>query len=94
MGSVNQRANPKQTRRLEPFSELALALVVGLLAVMALSLLIAGRPQALQPGTVATLAGHATAHDGDDLAFGDVRGAAVGDFSARGSARAGGTRRA
>ena len=53
--------------------KLALQLFVGLLVMMALSLLIAGRPQASQPGTAATLTGHATAHDGDDLAFGDVR---------------------
>jgi endonuclease YncB( thermonuclease family) len=42
-------------------------------AIMALSLLSAGRSQSPQIGTDATLTGHATAHDGDDLAFGDVR---------------------
>jgi endonuclease YncB( thermonuclease family) len=49
---------------------LAAALVLTCFAIAGMAVFRAIAPQ---PGTVATLTGHATAHDGDDLRFGDVR---------------------
>ena len=49
---------------------LATALVLTCFAIAGMAVFRAIAPQ---PGTVATLTGQATAHDGDDLRFGDVR---------------------